>query len=155
MIQVQPSTKHVNVPGIKPLTPRRELTEKPLTSTKTVLVVSHETATRKALSGAIRSRLSCRVLEASGIAEARYLTAVEGKIRLLITASHSREHLKFARWFRMIHPESKIILAADGLWELTGGPDNLDEVLMTKSYDAKDLVSTVRRLLIPPKSRHR
>lgn len=151
MIQVQPSTKSVSIPGIKELLPSRPLAEKPLSLTKTVLVVSHDPVTRKSLTRTVRSRLNYRVLEAASIAEARYLAAVEGRIRLLLATSLSKEHLKFARWFLTVHPESKVVVAMSALWELTGGPKSLDQVLMSKSYSTKDLIATVRRLVVPPK----
>jgi hypothetical protein len=81
---------------------------------------------------------------------------VEGKIRLLLTASLSEEYLEFARWFLTVHPESTVLVADESLWEITGGTETCEQVLVAKSYTSDELVSTLRRLLVEQrKSRSR
>lgn len=58
----------------------------PLGAVRSVLVVSDDAATGRFLGDTIRRHSNCRVLQASGIAEAQYLVAVEGNIRLLLAA---------------------------------------------------------------------
>jgi hypothetical protein len=125
----------------------RSTAEKPISSTETALVVDRNAAARELVSEVIRRGLNFRVLEASGVVEGRYLAAVEGKIRLLLSTSSSNEDLEFVRWFLAMHPESKAIIAGDSLWELSGGGEEASPVLVAKSYTADELVLSLRRLL--------
>ena len=120
-----------------------------ISATHTVLVASDEPLRREFLSGVIRRRVGCRVVEAAGVTESRYLAAVEGSIHVILLSFRSaeEEQLALARWFRTAHPESKVIVASGSLWELSGEPNALEQVLMAKSYTPAELASTIRRLL--------
>jgi hypothetical protein len=154
MMQVIAETFSNSSPRSAPST--RMNAEKPLSLTETALIIEYDSPTRELLSDIVRGGLNYRVLEAAGTAEARYLTAVEGKIRLLLTASLSEEYLEFARWFLTVHPESTVLVADESLWEITGGTETCEQVLVAKSYTSDELVSTLRRLLVEQrKSRSR
>ena len=119
------------------------------TATHTVLVASNEPLRREFLSSVIRRRVGCRVLEAPGMTESRYLAAVEGSIHVIVLSFRSadEEQMELARWFRTTHPESRVVVAGGSLWELNGQSSALEQVLMAKSYTPAELASTIRCIL--------
>lgn len=121
-------------------------TVEPLSGTKTVLVAG-ESSARKILSNAVRNELGCRVIEANGLAEGKYLAAVEERIHLLLIGSGhpSETEAEFTRWFQAAFPEAKVLMAAASLWEFSSEPP--ERLLMAKSYTREELVAAIRRLL--------
>ncbi|HVM50707.1 MAG TPA: hypothetical protein VMU04_21955 [Candidatus Acidoferrum sp.] len=113
-----------------------------------MLLVSSNAATGRFLGETIRRRGKCRVLQASDSAEARYLAAVGGNIRLLLADSLSNENLGLARWFLATHPGAMVLAAEASLWKLTGGAGRYEQMLLAKSYTAQELASTVRALVL-------
>jgi hypothetical protein len=120
----------------------------PLAATRTILIVSPDAATRQSLADRIRSRAHCRVLQASSIAEAQYLVAVEGNISLMLADSLSNQQIALARWFLTTQPGAIVLVAEQSLWKLTGAPGRCEQMLMAKSYTPDELASTVRGIVL-------
>jgi hypothetical protein len=126
-----------------------ESTKETLSSIKTALVIDENGETRKSLGDVVRVSLNYRVLEAGGVAEGRYLAAVEGRISLLFITSLSKEYREFAHWFLEAHPECRVLVAKGSLWELAEGVEGFNQLLVAKSYTLPELAANLQRLLVP------
>ena len=126
---------------------KAEIEERPTAATPTVLVVSTGSAASGSLSDTVRRYSNWRVLHAAGAAEAQYLVAVEGNIRLLLADSLSNENLTLARWFLATQSGATAMIAGDSLWKVTGGAGRWERMLMAKYYTPEELVATLRVLI--------
>ena len=125
-----------------------EPAEPPLAFAKSILIVSLDAATRQSLGNTVRKYLNCRVLQASGSADARYLAAVEGNICLMLIDSLRNEQVAVARWFLTTQPGASVLVVERSLWKITGAPGGSEQMLLAKSYTPDELAFTVRTLVL-------
>lgn len=98
---------------------------------ETVLVVDDEPLMREVIVSILR-QFGYRVLEASGTMEAQRLTALNGKINLLLTdfSMPDTNGLELARWCQRKYPGMKVLITTVSMWELANQLGQ-QEVLVT------------------------
>ena len=114
-----------------------------------LLVVDDVPLMRGGISRVLR-RLGYRVLEASSALEVQRLTLRESDIRLLFLDLSPLEisDLEFVAWFRLRHPDIKVVVAATSIWDLSFYPGVTREItLLAKPFTPVELARIVRRAL--------
>jgi CheY-like chemotaxis protein len=116
---------------------------------KTVLVVADAPALRSALARVLRQD-GCHVLSAPDGWKAQRLAEHENRIDLLFLhlSAPRTSDLQLAQWFLAIHSETKALVAADSLWELSlqfGASHRV--TLLPKPFTPVELVHLVHRIL--------
>ncbi len=116
---------------------------------RNVLVVADASGLRKALARVLR-QCGYSVLEASGAWQVEQLTEHERPIDLVLMDLSAPENadLQLALWLRALHPETRVLIAADSLWEFNlefGASQQI--ALLAKPYTQSELRRVVRRLL--------
>ncbi len=114
-----------------------------------MLVVADAPALRRLLARVLR-QCGCLVLEASGAWQVEQLTQHERQFDLVLMDLSAPENadLQLALWLHALHPEIKVLVAADSLWEFNlefGASQQI--ALLAKPYTQAELRRVVRRLL--------
>ena len=103
---------------------------------------------RGSLARALR-HFGYQVMEATGAMEAQRLAGQKRQIRLLfLNLSAPRNDLELAVWFHATHPETKVVVATDCLWDVnhhTGGAPEIS--YLAKPYTSRELGGFLRRVL--------
>jgi DNA-binding NtrC family response regulator len=104
---------------------------------------------RAALVG-LFEQLGYHVLEAATPAQARRLAHGSGRIHLVFLDLNLPEvgELHLARWFQALDPETRTLIAANSLWELSYHSSDSDRIpFLIKPFTPMELAWMVRRLL--------
>ena len=120
-----------------------------LRGNETVVVVEESTAARHVLVR-ILQRLGYRVLEAANGLEARALTGSERNIDLVLAdfSALGSSGVELVRWFSANRPETKVLVAADWLWEVEFCLGDLPGVgVLAKQFTPAELARMVRAIL--------
>src|ERR1041384_2167996 len=90
-----------------------------LRGTETVIVVSDGPGLRSVLVGTLR-HLGYRVCEAGDVFAAQRLAHTQRKVHLLLLDVDAPEtaEMELVLWFRSVYPETRVLIAANSLWEL-------------------------------------
>ena len=114
-----------------------------------MVVVEESTAARHVLVR-ILQRLGYRVLEAANGLEARALTGSERNIDLVLAdfSALGSSGVELVRWFSANRPETKVLVAADWLWEVESCLGDLPGVgVLAKQFTPAELARMVRAIL--------
>jgi CheY-like chemotaxis protein len=128
---------------------RRSAWPASLRGNETVVVVEENTATRQVLVR-ILQRLGYRVLEAANGLEARALTGSERNIDLVLAdfSALGTSGVELVRWFSANRPDTKVLVAADWLWEVESCLGDLPGVgVLAKQFTPAELARMVRAVL--------
>jgi len=120
-----------------------------LRGSETVVVVEENKATRHGLVRVLQ-RLGYRVLEAANGLEARALTGSERSIDLVLAdfSALGTSGVELVRWFSANRPETKVLVAADWLWEVESCLGDLPGVgVLAKQFTPTELARMVRAVL--------
>ncbi len=120
-----------------------------LRGTETVVVVD-EDAPRRGVLVRLLQRLGYRVLEAANGLEARRLAGAEEAVDLLLAefAALGTNGVELVRWFSANRPETKVLVAADWLWEVESCLGDLPRVgVLAKQFTPTELARMVRAIL--------
>lgn len=120
-----------------------------LRGTETVVVVD-EVGPRRGVLVRLLQRLGYRVLEATDGIEARRLAGSEKTVDLLLAefAALGTNGVELVRWFSANRPETKVLVAADWLWEVESCLGDLPRVgVLAKQFTPTELARMVRAIL--------
>ena len=115
---------------------------------KTVIVVDEVSLNRVALARILRS-LGYRVLEAGSGIEAQGLAHTEELIDLLLVevTALGTAGVELVRWFTTNRPETKVLVAAESLWEVEACLGDLPQLgVLAKPFTPAELVRMVRMI---------
>jgi CheY-like chemotaxis protein len=115
---------------------------------KTVIVVDEVSLSRVALARILRS-LGYRVLEAGSGIEAQRLAHAEGLIDLLLVefTALGTAGVELVRWFITNRPKTKVLVAAESLWEVEACLGDLPQLgVLAKPFTPAELVRMVRAI---------
>jgi CheY-like chemotaxis protein len=115
---------------------------------KTVIVVDEVSLSRMALARILRS-LGYRVLEAGSGIEAQGLAHAEEPIDLLLVefTALGTAGVELVRWFTTNRPETKVLVAAESLWEVEACLGDLPQLgVLAKPFTPAELVRMVRMI---------
>jgi len=117
---------------------------------ETVVVVEENEASRGVLVRLLQ-RLGYRVLVAATGMEARRLAAAETAIDLVLAefSALGTSGVELVRWFSANRPETKVLVAADWLWEVESclGGDLPRVGVLAKQFTPAELARMVRAIL--------
>jgi len=120
-----------------------------LMGTETVLVVNPVMQVRKSVVEIIR-HFGYRVLEASGAVQAQRKARLRSEIHLLMMdlAGLESDDLQLARWFRVMYPSMKVLVASASVWEINYLLGESEEIVfLPKPFTAFELARVMRRTL--------
>ena len=120
-----------------------------LRGTETVVVVDEETPRRGVLVRLLQ-RLGYRVLVAASGMEARRLTGPEKTVDLVLAefSALGTSGVELVRWFSANRPETKVLVAADWLWEVESCLGDLPRVgVLANQFTPTELARMVRAIL--------
>ena len=116
---------------------------------ETVVVVEENEASRGVLVRLLQ-RLGYRVLVAATGMEARRLAASETTIDLVLAefSALGTSGVELVRWFSANRPKTKVLVAADWLWEVESCLGDLPRVgVLAKQFTPAELARMVRAIL--------
>jgi len=120
-----------------------------LRGTETVVVVDEETPRRGVLVRLLQ-RLGYRVLVAASGMEARRLAGPEKTVDLVLAefSALGTSGVELVRWFSANRPETKVLVAADWLWEVESCLGDLPRVgVLANQFTPTELARMVRAIL--------
>jgi CheY-like chemotaxis protein len=128
---------------------RRSAWPASLRGSETVVIVEENLATRHVLVRLLK-RLGYHVLEAASGLEARGLAASERNIDLVLAdfSALGTSGVELVRWFSANRPGTKVLVAADWLWEVESCLGDLPGVgVLAKQFTPAELARMVRAIL--------
>ncbi len=140
-----------SLPSFKrfPVTPRVLAGSGAFKGSETLLVVGNTPALR-GLEVKILRQFGYHVVEASDALDALRLMATHRSIHLVLIDLSSSEprHFQLALWFRSTHPEIKVLVASDGIWDVNLELGIAQQIAsLAKPFTPDELARMVRRVL--------
>jgi len=135
--------------GRQPGAPRQRAVADRLRGDEIVLLVDPAPLPRWVLARMLR-QLGYEVLEAAGALDAQRVAMSFPRIDLLLLnlARPQTVDFQLALWFRALHPETKVLLASDSLWDLNFHLTVSHQIaLLAKPFNRRELADMLRQLL--------